>query len=93
MEIDNRIYEDVKPKAELGDLLVSDDGFIFMIVKDDNGKAYRLLRLRDGNIPKRESFEYTIAKQDFYSIKSLLEDSDIRKYKLIPNKLLKLELI
>lgn len=51
MIIDKNIYEN---EVGAGDLLVSNDGFVFMIVRDDDTGYYKLLRLRDGNIPKRE---------------------------------------
>ena len=64
-----------------------------MIVRDDDTGYYKLLRLRDGNIPKREIFEYSIARTAYRTIEDLLEDKNIRRHKIIPNKLLKLELI
>ena len=91
MIIDKNIYE--KGKLEAGDLLVTDDGFVFMIVRDDDTGYYKLLRLRDGNIPKREVFEYSIARTAYRTIEDLLEDDNIKRYKIISNKLLKLELI
>lgn len=90
MIIDKNIYEN---EVGAGDLLVSNDGFVFMIVRDDDTGCYKLLRLRDGNIPKREIFEYSIARTAYRTIEDLLEDKNIRRHKIIPNKLLKLELI
>lgn len=90
MIIDKNIYEN---EVGAGDLLVSNDGFVFMIVRDDDTGYYKLLRLRDGNIPKREIFEYSIARTAYRTIEDLLEDKNTRRHKIIPNKLLKLELI
>lgn len=90
--VDERIFEERKVIAKPGDFLVS-DGFIFMIVKDDTDKTFRLLRIKDGSGRHREGFEYSIVNNHYNTIDELMSDSDISEYRLVPNNLLKLTIV
>ena len=91
MLIDERIYNQKNTRAKIGDFLVSEDGYVLMIVKDDNNDVYRLLRIKDGNPNYREGFESSLVNISYRSISSLMKDRD--DYKLIPGELLKLTLV
>lgn len=93
MLIDERIYKRVEHKVKEGDCIITEDGYIYMIIQEEKSLLYKLLRLRDGSNTPRTGFVYTIVPEIYKSIDDILDDNDFINCKIISNESLKLSLI